>query len=89
MKSLVIHKKGLGMISTDRQFCGKVTYLRHFERSCNQNVHTMQNKFQSFSNALGLDPDFDDFNIDIMAYCTSSCYAGFGDDEGCFYPVYR
>lgn len=37
----------------------------------------------------GLDPDFDDFNIDLMAYCTSSCYKGFGDDDEGFYAVYR
>ncbi|KAI1303080.1 DnaJ -like protein subfamily C member 21 [Halotydeus destructor] len=31
----------------------------------------------------------DDEAIDLIPYCTSACYDGFGDDEAGFYSVYR
>lgn len=38
---------------------------------------------------LGAQSDFEDKNLNVFQYFTTSCFRGYGDDENGFYTVYR
>jgi len=51
-------------------------------------MNVMRNE-KLYGFTVGIDGEFEEFDIDIMSYCSSTCFNGFHDDEGGYYAVYR